>query len=90
MLNAYVGIASKHGLAALRVERPDTLAWASRSVGARAWPYRVAFWAVLPDQTAALISWLLARGESEDALQELCRSAREVGRILASDRPTAH
>ena len=90
MLNAYVGIASKYGLTALQPERPETLDWARQSAEPRTWPPRVAFWAVLPDNEAARISWLLDHGHRREALRELSRSAREVGRILPGDRPTRH
>ena len=90
MLNAYVGLASRNGLAALRPERQDTLAWAHQSAAGASGPLAVAFWAVLPDHDAARISWLLARGERSDALRELGRSAREIGSILPGDSPLRH
>lgn len=90
MLNAYVGIASKHGLSAFRLERPDTRVWACRLAAGDARPPRVAFWAVLPDQVAARISWLLLSGARREALHVLGRCAREVGRLLPGDEPLRH
>lgn len=90
MLNAYVGIASNNGLKALQLERPESLDWARQSAEPRAWPQQVAFWAVLPDKEAIRISWLLDRGHRREALQELGRTAREMGRILPGDAPIRH
>jgi hypothetical protein len=90
MLNAYVGIASKHGLNAFRLERPDTLDWVRQSARGRTWPPRVAFWAVLSDREAFRISWLLDRGERREALRHLGQAAREIGRILPGDGLALH
>lgn len=90
MLNAYVGIASRYGLSALHLERPDTRAWACQLANGDTRHSRVAFWAVLPDQAAARISWLLLRGLRREALHVLGHCAREVGRILPGDEPLLH
>ena len=87
MLNAYVGIATTNGLAALRAEREDTLDWARRLVGPRS--RSLAFWAVVPEEDAALASSLVNCGRQREALRILAGSAREMGSILPGDRSAA-
>jgi hypothetical protein len=83
MPKAYVGVASKQGLAAFQPERDDTLSFVARCGSARA--DRVGFWAVLGDSDARRVRALLRGGHRREALRLLDRSARELGRILPSD-----
>lgn len=79
MLKAYVGVASPHGLTALRPERDDTLCLVER--WARA-DLRVGFWAVLADGDARLVQILFDQGYRREALVLLGRCAKDIGRIL--------
>ncbi|MBN9519877.1 hypothetical protein J0H58_15350 [bacterium] len=83
MPKAYVGVASKQGLAAFQPERDDTLSFVSRCSLACA--DRVGFWAVLGDSDARRVRALLYGGHQREALRLLDRSARELGRILPGD-----
>ena len=83
MPKAYVGVASKQGLAAFQPERDDTLSYVSRCGSAHA--DRVGFWAVLGDSDARRVLALLRAGHRREAMRLLDRSARELGRILPSD-----
>lgn len=83
MLKAYVGVASRQGLAVLEPERDDTLSFVRRAGldGGQ----RVGFWAVLGDTDARCVQALFVSGHRREALWLLDRSAKEVGRILPSD-----
>jgi len=81
MLQAFVGIASKAGLAQLSPEHDATLLFARRAVRAE----RVAFWVVLTDQDARRIQALFESGYSREALVLLDQVAKDIGRVLPSD-----
>ena len=85
MLKAYVGVASQHGLAVLQPERDDTVCLVERQVRAGAW--YVGFWAVLGDADADTVQTLFRNGYRREALAVLDRCAKDMGRILPSDRP---
>jgi hypothetical protein len=84
MLKAYVGVASQHGLAILQPERDDTLCLVERCVQTGA--SRVGFWAVLGDADADAVQTLFQNGYRREALAMLDRCAKDMGRILPSDR----
>ena len=90
MLKAFVGVASKHGLAIFQPERDDTLALVRRNVlpGIR----RCVFWAVLNDADARCIQALFHDGKRKEAMMALDRQAHHIGPILPSDlnRSPAH
>jgi hypothetical protein len=83
MPKAYVGVASKQGLAAFHPERDDTLSFVRRFGVTHAGS--VGFWAVLGDSDARRVRALLRWGHRREALRLLDRSAREVGRIMPTD-----
>jgi hypothetical protein len=82
MLNGYVGIISRTGLCRFQVERHDTLRQTRQAAVLGNKQLRVAFWAVLPDETARQIADLLDQGEGKEALRVLNHSAREAGHLL--------
>jgi hypothetical protein len=90
MLKAFVGVASKQGLAILQPEGEETLSLVLRAV--RAGTRRVGFWVVLDDSDAPAVRALFLRGHRYEAMMLLDRSAKYLGRILPSDtdRSTLH
>jgi hypothetical protein len=80
MLNAYVGIASIHGLKTIHEEHVGSLK--SVRTLATASPSWVGFWAVIPESEAQVVQFLLGEGEQDSALRYLSQSARDIGRIL--------
>lgn len=83
MLKAYVGVASPHGLAVLQPERADTL-WLVESWAGRG--RRAGFWAVLGDADADSVQTLFRNGYPREALLMLDRCAKDMGRIVPTDR----
>lgn len=88
MLKAYVGVASKQGLAIFQPERADTLALVRRHMhrGIR----RFAFWAVINDRDAQSIHSLFLGGHCQEAMIALDRFAHELGPISPTDRSPSH
>ena len=84
MLKAYVGVMSQQGLAVLQPERDETLSLVRRSMQDDF--SQVGFWAVLDDTEARCVEALFIGGLRREAMMFLDRSAREIGRILPSDR----
>ena len=83
MLKAYVGVASRDGLAILQPESDDTLSHVRRCV--RDGRRRFGFWVVIGDTEARCVRALLVAGHRPEALWLLDRSAKDMGRILPSD-----
>ena len=83
MLKAYVGVASRQGLAVLQPERDESLSLVRSSV--RGNSYRVGFWAVLDDSDAPSVQTLFRHGYRQEALLLLNCAARDIGRILPSE-----
>jgi hypothetical protein len=83
MLKAFVGVASRQGLAVLQPERDETLSLVRRSV--RETTRRIAFWVVLDDSDAPAVGALFLNGRRYEAMVFLDRSAKYLGRILPSD-----
>lgn len=83
MLRAFVGVASGQGLAVLQPERDDTLFLVRRSHLDGVW--RVGFWAVLGDPDARCVQALFLDRLRREAMMLLDHSAKDMGRILASD-----
>lgn len=83
MLKAYVGVASRQGLAVLQPERDDTLSLVGRA--SQDGTGRVGFWTVLEEQEARRVHALFLSGRRLEALWLLDRSAKEAGRILPGD-----
>ena len=88
MLQAYVGVASSHGLAVIQPVRDDTLSLVRRCV--QAGSQQVAFWVVLGDSEARIVRTLFLGGLRREALAFLDRSAKDIGRILPSDTKSSH
>jgi hypothetical protein len=80
MLNAYVGIASTHGLNVIHVERMETIRRVRQATAAT--DNCIGFWAVMPESEAQVVRFLLGAGEQDSALNYLSQFAREIGRIL--------
>ena len=83
MLKAYVGVASKHGLAIFQPEGDDTLSLVRRCV--RPDLHRCGFWAVVNEADARSIRALFLDGKPKEAMIALERQAHEIGPILPSD-----
>ena len=83
MLKAFVGVASKHGLAVFQPERDDTLSFVRRCV--RPGIRRCGFWAVVNDVDARSIQAMFHDGKRKEAMIALERQAHEIGPILPSD-----
>jgi len=83
MLKAFVGVASRHGLAIFQPERDDTLSLVRRCV--RPGIRRCGFWAVVNDADARSIQALFHDGKRKEAMIALDRQAHEIGPILPSD-----
>ena len=88
MLKAYVGVASKQGLAIFQPERDDTLALVHRQVlrGIR----RFGFWAVINDRDAQAVQALFLSGHRREAMIALDRFAHELGPICPTDSSPLH
>ncbi len=83
MFKAYVGVASKQGLAIFQPEREDTRLLVRTCV--RQGIRRFGFWAVLTDAEARSIQALFLDGHRTEAMMALDRCAREIGPILPGD-----
>ncbi len=90
MLKAYVGVASKHGLAVLQPEGDDTRSLIRPYV--QSGHQELCFWVVLNDTEARSVRALFLEGHRQEALWLLDRSAKDMGSILPSDaeQPLAH
>ena len=83
MLKAYVGVASKQGLAIFQPERDDSLSLVRRCI--RQGFRRFGFWAILNDTEAQSIHALFLNGHRREAMIALDQCATEIGPILPSD-----
>ena len=83
MLKAYVGVASKQGLAIFQPERDDSLSLVRRCV--RQSLRRFGFWAIINDTEAQSIYALFLNGHRREAMIALDQCATEIGPILPGD-----
>jgi len=83
MLQAYVGLASIHGLRTFQVERPDSLHFVCRSALRFGDKPCVGFWAVVSEADAHVVQELLEVGEARIAMRHLDTIAHDLGRVLA-------
>ncbi len=86
MLKAYVGVASKQGLAIFQPERDDTLALVHSQM--RRGIRRFGFWAVINDREAQSVQALVLGGHCREAMIALDRFAHELGPISSPTDPS--